>query len=159
VKAAVANIVPDQRAGDIAVAAGLTEGDWCPVHLENFRSTKVADVYVVGDAAIAQDMPKSAFSANNQAKVVAADILADLSGKEHFPPRYRNTCWSLLAPDDSVKIGANYEPGEANGKPTLVASGSFVSKPGESAAVRKETYDESLAWYAAITADVFAKGP
>ncbi len=158
VKAAVANVIPDQRAGNIAKLAGLVEGDWCPVHLENFKSKKADNVYVVGDAAIAAEMPKSAFSSNNQAKAVAADILADLAGNKDRPPaHYRNTCWSMLAPDDSVKIGANYAPGELNGKHVLVPSDSFVSKPGEPASVRKEDYDQSIAWYATLVSEIFAK--
>jgi NADPH-dependent 2,4-dienoyl-CoA reductase/sulfur reductase-like enzyme len=153
VKADVANIIPQQRAGEIAVKAGCTEGDWCPVKPDNFASAKVKDVYVLGDAAIADPMPKSAFSANSQAKVVAADILVELARKERFPARYRNTCWSLLAPDDDVKIGANYAPQEGK----LVASGGFVSQPGEAADVRKQNYQESVGWYSAITADMFAR--
>jgi NADPH-dependent 2,4-dienoyl-CoA reductase/sulfur reductase-like enzyme len=152
-RADVANIIPQQRAGEIAAKAGTTEGDWCPINPENFSSKKVADIYVLGDAAIAAEMPKSAFSANSQAKVVAADILAVLAKKEKFEPRYRNTCWSLLAPDDNVKIGANYAP--KDGK--LDPSGSFVSQRGEAADVRKQNYQESVAWYANITAEMFAK--
>ena len=68
-KADVANIVPNQRAGEIAHKAGCAEGDWCPVNFENFTAVKVPGIYVLGDAAIANEMPKSAFSANNQAKV------------------------------------------------------------------------------------------
>jgi sulfide dehydrogenase [flavocytochrome c] flavoprotein chain len=98
-------------------------------------------------------MPKSAFSANSQAKVVAADILAELAKKERFPARYRNSCWSLLAADDCVKIGANYTP--KDGK--LDSSDGFVSQKGEAADVRKQNYQESLGWYAAITADMFAR--
>src|SRR5204862_5730601 len=109
VKADVANGIPQQRAGEIGLKAGCTQGDWCPIDAANFSSKKVKDVYILGDAAIAAEMPKSAFSANSQAKAVAADILADLAKKERFPARYRNTCWSLLALDDSVKIGANYD--------------------------------------------------
>ena len=153
VKADVANVIPQQRAGEIAVKAGCTEGDWCPINADNFASRKVKDVYVLGDAAVAVEMPKSAFSANSQAKVVAADILAELAKKERFPARYRNSCWSLLAPDDSVKIGASYAP--KDGK--LDSSEGFVSQRGEAADVRKQNYQESLGWYAAITADMFAR--
>ena len=153
VKADVANIIPQQRAGEIAVKAGCTEGDWCPIDPESFASKKVKDVYVIGDASVAAPMPKSAFSANSQAKVVAADVLAALAKKEKFPARYHNTCWSLLAPDDDVKIGANYAP--KDGK--LEASGGFVSQPAEAADVRKANYKESQGWYSAITADMFAK--
>jgi NADPH-dependent 2,4-dienoyl-CoA reductase/sulfur reductase-like enzyme len=154
VKADVANIIPQQRAGDIAIKAGCAEGDWCPINPDNFASKKVAGVYVLGDAAIAVEMPKSAFSANSQAKAVADDIVAELAKKERFPARYRNTCWSLLAPDDSVKIGANYAA--KDGK--LDPSEGFVSKPGESTDERKQNYQESVGWYAGITADMFAKG-
>src|SRR5690606_37017717 len=105
-KGDVINVIPQQSAGEIAIKAGCAEGDWCPINPENFSSAKVADVYVLGDASIATEMPKSAFSANSQAKVVAADILAQLAGQDKFPPRFRNTCWSLVAPDDCVKIGA-----------------------------------------------------
>jgi sulfide dehydrogenase [flavocytochrome c] flavoprotein subunit len=155
VRADVANIIPQQRAGEIASKAGINEGDWCPVNAENFSSSKVADIYVLGDASIAAEMPKSAFSANSQAKVAAADIAAVLAKKEKFEPRYRNTCWSLLAPDDNVKIGANYTP--KGGK--LDPSGSFVSQRGEAADVRKQNYQESIAWYNSITDEMFAKTP
>ncbi len=154
-KAAVANIIPPQKAGDIAHVAGCAEGNWCPINPESFASTKVKDVYVLGDSSIATQMPKSAFSANSQGKAVAADILADLVGAEHFPARYRNTCWSLLAADDSIKIGASYQPGDVDGKEALKASGGFVSQPSESAETRKQNYLESVAWYHAIIADAF----
>lgn len=156
-KAAVANIIPDQTAGAIAREAGLAEGDWCPIAPETFRSTKIEHVYVVGDAAVAQDMPKSAFSASSQARAVAGHILADLTGAERPAAAYRNTCWSMLAPDDSVKIGADYTPGDLKGKHALVPKGSFISQTGESAALRRETYEESLAWYQTLTDDMFAK--
>lgn len=152
-KGDVVNLIPQQRAGEIAIKAGCADGDWCPINPENFSSSKVQNVYVLGDASIATEMPKSAFSANSQAKVVAADILAELAGKEKFPPRFRNTCWSLVAPDDSVKVGANYAP--QDGK--LAPSGSFVSQPGEDATVRKQNFAESVAWYDSIRADMFAK--
>jgi len=155
-RADVGNIIPPQRAGEIAARTGVTDGDWAPVNPESFASRKATDVYVLGDAAIAAEMPKSAFSANSQAKVVAADILAVLANKEKFEPRFRNTCWSLLAPNDDVKIGANYTPKDGKLEP----SGSFVSQPGEPDDVRRQNYLESVAWYDNITTEMFAKrGP
>ncbi len=151
VKAAVANIIPAQKAGLIAFRAGVTEGDWCPVNPGDFSSKKVKDVYVLGDASIAGAMPKSGFSANSQAKSVASAIEAELTGKKRFAPRYRNTCWSMVAPNDSVKVGANYKPED------LKSFEGFVSKAGEDAALRKQTFEESLAWYDGITTDTFAK--
>jgi NADPH-dependent 2,4-dienoyl-CoA reductase/sulfur reductase-like enzyme len=154
-KGAVVNVIPPQTAGDIAIAAGCAEGAWCPIKPQNFASALVEGVYVIGDAAIAADMPKSAYSANSQGRVVAAGILADLAGAEPAVARYRNTCWSLLAVDDSIKIGADYTPGEQDGNPMLAPSGPFVSQKGESAEVRRKNYAESLAWYHAIISDAF----
>lgn len=156
-RAQLANIIPDQTAGAIAREAGLAEGDWCPIKPESFQSAVADDVYVLGDAAIATDMPKSAFSAASQARGVAANILADLTGAERPPAAYRNTCWSKLAPDDSVKIGADYAPGKLKGKPALVPIDPFISKRGESAATRRENYEDSLAWYQTLTDEMFAK--
>jgi sulfide dehydrogenase [flavocytochrome c] flavoprotein chain len=159
ITADVANIIPPQRAGDIARASGCADGDWCQIKLENFKSAKVADVYVLGDAAIANEMPKSAFAANSQGRVVAADILADVAGKERLQPRYRNTCWSMLGPDNSVKIGADYAPGVKDGKPGLIASGLFQSAISEKPEIRRQNFQESAAWYATLTQEIFPREP
>jgi sulfide dehydrogenase [flavocytochrome c] flavoprotein chain len=157
VVASVANIIPDQTAGRIAMLSGLAEGDWCPVKPDSFASVKADNVYVLGDAAFAAEMPKSAYAANSQARVVSAMLLSDLAGTPKPAASYRNTCWSFLAPDNSAKIGADYAPGEVRGKPGLVPSGSFVSQPGEAAALRKEVNAESFAWYDTLTNDIFQK--
>lgn len=155
-KGAVVNVIPPQTAGDIAIAAGCAGANgWCPIKPANFASALVDGIHVIGDAAIANDMPKSAYSANSQGRVVAADILAALAGAEPVAARYRNTCWSLLAADDSIKIGADYTPGEKDGKPLLVPHGPFVSQAHETAAMRRKNYEEGLAWYHAIIADAF----
>jgi NADPH-dependent 2,4-dienoyl-CoA reductase/sulfur reductase-like enzyme len=153
IKASVANIIPPQRAGKIAELAGCTEGDWCPIDPANFASTKAKDVYVIGDASAAGDMPKSAFSANSQSKSVANDLEAGLAGKPKYPPRYRNTCWSLLGPSNSVKIGASYAP--KDGKVTATAP--FVSKADDDAKTREKSFKESTGWYAGIVAESFNK--
>ncbi|WP_052699494.1 NAD(P)/FAD-dependent oxidoreductase [Hyphomicrobium sp. 99] len=158
-RAALANIIPAQKAGVVAIHAGLADGDWCPVHPENFASTKARDVYVLGDAAIANDMPKSAYSAVSQAGVVAADIIASLEGKPRAPGKYRNTCWSMLAPDNSAKIGGDYVPAIKDGKPHLEVKEPFISKPDDSAELRRQTYQESADWYQTIVADLFGEAP
>nr|MCH9764952.1 NAD(P)/FAD-dependent oxidoreductase [Alphaproteobacteria bacterium] len=155
IKAAVANIIPSQRAGAIAHQAGLTNGAWCPIHPNGFRSTQVDDVYVLGDSSIAKPMPKSAFSAHSQAKIVVADILDRLDVKDAPPVKLRNTCWSMLGPDDSAKIGADYDVGERDGTEQLLAKGAFVSKPGEDTDLRRSNYEDSLGWYETLTGDVY----
>ncbi|MEQ1697116.1 MAG: FCSD flavin-binding domain-containing protein, partial [Hyphomicrobiaceae bacterium] len=159
VKADVANIIPPQRAGEIAAITGCTDGDWCPVKHENFKSAAVEDVYILGDAAVANEMPKSAFSANSQGIVVAADILAEVAGKPRTPAVFHNTCWSMLGPDNSAKIGAQYKPGVKDGKPGLVASAAFVSKTGETAALRRQNHQEGAAWYGSLTKQIYPRTP
>jgi len=110
-----------------------------------------ANVYVLGDSSAQGDMPKSGYSANSQAKVAAMSVRGELTGSRVFPAKYSNTCWSLIAADDGIKVGASYEPG--NDKISSVSS--FISQNGEDAALRKATYEESIGWYAGITADVF----
>jgi sulfide dehydrogenase [flavocytochrome c] flavoprotein subunit len=151
-KAALANVIPAQMAGKIARDAGLADASgFCPIHPESMKSKMDANIFVVGDACIPGDMPKSAFSANSQAKVAAMTIRGELTGSRTFPARYSNICWSLIAPDDNVKVGGSYEPGDGK----LKAVSTFVSQKGEAADIRKQNYKESLDWYAAITADVF----
>ncbi|MBK5947820.1 flavocytochrome C [Rhodobacter veldkampii DSM 11550] len=150
-KVDVCNVIPGQKAGVIAAAAGVTEGDWAPVVPDNMKSKIDANVFILGDASNQGDMPKSAFSANSQAKVAAMVIRSELTGSKAFPAKYSNTCWSLIAPDDGVKVGASYAP-----TPEKIASvESFISQTGEDAALRKATYEESLGWYAGITTDIF----
>lgn len=145
------NIIPAQRAGAIAVKAGLAnESGFCPIEAASMRSTADPEIFVIGDASIAGDMPKSGFSANSQAKVAAMNVRADLTGSRVFPARYSNTCWSLIETDDGVKVGATYEP--KDGKITTVES--FISQTGEDSALRKATYEESLGWYDGIIADM-----
>jgi NADPH-dependent 2,4-dienoyl-CoA reductase/sulfur reductase-like enzyme len=153
IKFDAANIIPQQRAGYIALAAGVTEGDWVPVNPETMQSKANPLIYVLGDATVAVEMPKSAFSANSQAKVAVNQILADVAKKEKFPARYRNTCWSLVAPNDCIKVGANYAAKDGKFDP----SGGFVSQRGEAADVRKQNFAEAVGWYDGIIADMFNK--
>ena len=146
------NVIPGQMAGQIAQTAGVTDDKgWAPVTADAMKSKVDENIFVLGDSSAQGDMPKSGFSANSQAKVAAMAIRGELTGSKVFPAKYSNTCWSLLAPDDGVKVGASYEP-----TPEKIASvESFVSATGEDAALRKATYEESIGWYQGITADIF----
>jgi NADPH-dependent 2,4-dienoyl-CoA reductase/sulfur reductase-like enzyme len=151
-KAALVNVIPAQMAGKIARDAGLADqSGFCPIQPESMKSKMDANIFVVGDACIPGDMPKSAFSANSQAKVAAMIIGGELAGKRTFPARYSNTCWSLIAPDDDVKVGGAYEPGDGK----LKATSTFVSQKNEAPDLRKQNYRESVDWYNGIVADVF----
>jgi len=151
-KAALVNVIPAQTAGKIALDAKLTNaGGFCPIDAASMKSAVDPNIYVLGDACIAGDMPKSGFSANSQAKVAALMIRGELTKAETFPARYANTCWSLIETDDAVKVGGRYEA--KDGK--IAATETFVSKTGESADLRKATQAENMGWYAGISADMF----
>ena len=152
VKASVANIIPAQRAGRIAQVAGLADkSGWCPVEPATLASKLQPDIHLVGDAIIPGDMPKSGYSANSQAKACALAVRVALTDAKAFPPRFRNTCWSLLATDDAVKVGATYKATEEK----IAKTDSFISKAGEEDEVRAATAREANAWYDGIAKDMF----
>lgn len=150
-KADAASVVPAQQAGSIAMMAGVNDGDWCPIVPASMASKADPNIYVLGDASVASSMPKSGFSANSQAKVAANAIRGELTGSRVYDPRFANTCWSLVATNDGIKVGASYKAGSEK----IDVVDKFVSQGGESAEVRKTTYEESIGWYNGITADMF----
>jgi len=152
-KAQLINVIPAQMAGKIARDAGLAnQSGFCAINPDNMKSASDANIYVIGDASIAGDMPKSGFSANSQAKVAAMMIRGELAKARTFPARYTNTCWSLIETDDTVKVGASYAA--KDGK--IAAVETFISKTGESADLRKQTQVENMGWYAGIVADIWS---
>jgi sulfide dehydrogenase [flavocytochrome c] flavoprotein subunit len=147
----VCNVIPAQQAGLIAHSAGITDGNWAPVSAYDMSSKVDPEIHVLGDSAAQGAMPKSGFSANSQAKVCANAVIAALTDARAFPPRFANTCWSLIETDDGVKVGATYEASDEG----IVSTSSFISEVGETPETRAETYRESLGWYDAIVEDMF----
>jgi sulfide dehydrogenase [flavocytochrome c] flavoprotein chain len=151
-KADVANVIPAQEAGQLAQEAGLADqSGWCPIDPMTFESKLQPGIHVIGDAAKAGNMAKSAFASNSQAKVCAFAILAALTGSERFAPHLFNTCFTFLASDDAVTSVISYgaEP------ETIRISDIFISKVGENAETRRKAVREADGWYAAFTHDVF----
>jgi sulfide dehydrogenase [flavocytochrome c] flavoprotein chain len=155
-KGDVVNVIPPQRAGAIAQAAGLTaDNGWCPVDPMTFASTKAANVHVVGDASIAGAMPKSGSSANAQAKAAAAAILASLAGKQAAPPALMNICYSLVTPDYGISVTDVYQISKDKGiVPTPNAGGLSVRTPTDMGE-RKLEAAYARGWYKNISADTW----
>jgi NADPH-dependent 2,4-dienoyl-CoA reductase/sulfur reductase-like enzyme len=147
----VCNVIPAMKAGRIAEIAGVTDGNWAPVNAVDMSTKADPDVYVLGDSSQQGDMPKSGYSANSQAKVCANAVRGALTGSRGFPAKFSNTCWSLIDTNDGVKVGATYEATDEK----IAKVDGFISDTGESAELRKATYEESEGWYAGITADMF----
>ena len=154
-KADVINMIPPQKAGAIAHAAGLSgDGAWCPVNQRTFESTVHKDIHVIGDAAIASPMPKSGFAASSQGKVCAAAIVASLSGQEMPDPSYVNTCYSLVGPEYGISVAMVYRMGESGIVAVKGAGG--VSPADATAAFRRDEARYSVGWYQSITSDIWA---
>lgn len=153
-KCAVASIIPAQQAGGIAKAGGLTDDKgWCPVDHSTFESTLQKGVYVIGDACVADPMPKSAYSANSQAKVCAAAVVAALAGGKAATPAYTNTCYSIVGPDYGISVAAVYKL--EGGKLAAVKGAGGLSPADASAEMRKREVLYAHSWFKNITVDMF----
>ena len=151
-KGDVVNVIPPQKAGRIADLAGVTNNTgWCPINPETFESTLQSNIHVIGDATIAGAMPKSAFTANAQAKVCAAAAVKLLAGEKPDEPRLINTCYSLVAPDYGISVANLYRPKDG----VLVDAGGGVSPLNASADFRAQEAAFANGWFKTITAEVF----
>ncbi len=153
-KADVANVIPPQRAGAIAEIAGVADRTgWCPIEPTTFESRLQPNIHVIGDAAIAGAMPKSAFAANAQAKVCADAVAALLHDETPPVPKLINTCYSLVAPDYGISIAGVYHT--VSGRLADVAGAGGVSPLDASADFRALEASYAEAWFRTITTETF----
>jgi sulfite dehydrogenase len=151
----VLNVVPPQRAGDLAVKAGLITHNnrWCDVDWRTLESKKVKGVHVLGDATLsAPAMPKSGHMANQQAKVCAAAIIELMSGRApNASPVMTNTCYSYVSDSEVIHVASvhQWDAGQSSIVPVKGAGG--VS------AARNELEGKyAWAWAQNIWADMLA---
>jgi sulfide dehydrogenase [flavocytochrome c] flavoprotein subunit len=155
VKADVLNVVPPQRAGAIARAAGVVTANdrWCDVDFLTFESVSAKNVHVLGDAIqVAPMMPKSGHMANQQAKVCAAAVVALLAGRAPNPaPVLNSTCYSMITDRASVHVCSvhRWDPEKKTVLPVHGAGG-------VSPAVSEEEGRYAFAWARNIWADTLA---
>jgi sulfide dehydrogenase [flavocytochrome c] flavoprotein subunit len=155
VKASVLNVVPSQRAGDLARTAGLVNMNnrWVGVNWLTMESTAVPGVHVIGDATFsAPAMPKSGHMANQHAKVAAAAVIALLKGEPvNQTPVVMNTCYSFVTTRDVVHVASvhQYDSADKTFK-TVPGSG------GLSAAANQVEGRYALSWADNIWADALA---
>jgi sulfide dehydrogenase [flavocytochrome c] flavoprotein chain len=113
VKADVLNVVPPQRAADLAMNAGLLNMNnrWAGVDWLTMESTAVPGIHVLGDTTFsAPAMPKSGHMANQQAKVAAAAIINLLRGEPvNSAPVVMNTCYSFVTATDAVHVASVHQ--------------------------------------------------
>jgi len=136
VRVDVLNVVPNMSAGSIAMQSGLANVNnrWCQVDFLTFESTAAKDVHIIGDAVqSAPGMPKSGHMANSHGKVVAAAVVAQLSGLEVNPnPMLTNTCYSFVNDKLVVHVASVHQyHATENTYKTVPGSGGLSPAPNE----------------------------
>ena len=154
IKADVINVIPPMRAANVALAMGLADKTgFCPIDRRTFESTIIPDVYVLGDASIADAMPKSGFSANTQAKTTARAIVEELAGREITEPVWSNTCYALAGEDYGLFVADVFRimDGKIGRTNTRARYQYLKAQPAEQALAAQYLHS----WMNTITADSF----
>jgi len=124
----VINVLPPQRAGDVAKAAGLITANnrWCGVDWLSMESVAAKGIHVLGDATLSAPlMPKSGHMANQHAKIAAAAIIELMNGRQpSAAPMVTNTCYSFVSDKEVVHVASvhTYDPKDKTFK-TVPGSG------------------------------------
>lgn len=149
----VVNIIPPQRAGQAADIAGVADRTgWCPVDPLTFESKLQKGVHVIGDAAIAGAMPRSASAAQSQGAICAAAIAVLLAGQQPATPVLKSSCFSLIAPDYAISQRGTYKPDDGQ---YVEAEPVMISAADASRAVRAEEAKDADDWFRRITGETF----
>ena len=155
IKANVLNVIPQMRAGDIAVKSGLATANkrWCEVDFLTHESVAAKNIHILGDSIqVAPLMPKSGHMANQHGKTCAAAVVALLSGQApNAMPIYNNTCYSFVSEEDVVHV-ASVHRYDAEKKTMLTVAGSG----GVSVAANELEGRYAMAWARNIWADTLA---
>ena len=152
IKGDVLNIIPPQRAGDIAFKAGLVAGNqrWCDVDWRTMESKMVPGIHVLGDATLpTAGMPKTGQMANSQAKVCAAALIALL--RERQPAAtftLMDAGYSFVSDEEAIHATSVHRYDAR--RRTMVAENSLVYGASEAEA------KNGWAWAREIWADTFS---
>jgi sulfide:quinone oxidoreductase len=126
--------VPKHRAPDVVIASGMTEDGYIPVDSATLQ-TRFPGVYAVGDVTTA-GVPKAGVFAEGAARVVAQNLIAELTGGERSGPYDgRGSCYIEFGRGRVGRVDIDFLSG-----PTR--TGSFIA-PSEALAAEKEHFGSS----------------
>ena len=150
----VINVIPPQQAGEIAQRAGVADATgWCTVNAISFESRRVPGIHVVGDATIAAPMPKSAFAANQQAKVCAIQVARMLSDLAPQATTLANTCYSYTTAETAISVSGVYRSDDGNFQ-NVPGAGGMSPADNQSGLAAREAI-QAVDWFSAITRETF----
>lgn len=149
-RADVINVIPVQAPAMIAMEAGLaSDHGWCPIDARTFESTLVPNTHVIGDACIADPMPKAASSARAQAILCARAVAAAFGIERRGAEDLQSVCYSMLSGERALAIHARFEVADGQIKQL---SGLVGGEASAGSAEIKNAED----WYRRIVAESFA---
>jgi sulfide dehydrogenase [flavocytochrome c] flavoprotein chain len=152
VKADVLNVIPPQRAADLARTAGLVNINqrWVGVDWLTMEAVGTEGIHVLGDAVFpAPLMPKAGEMASQHGRLAAAAVVQRLKGEPlNAAPELTSTCYSFVTPSEAGHLASvhRYEAAEKT----------FVSVPGalsQSAQASVQEGHEAWAWAERIWRD------
>lgn len=152
--AQVANVIPPQKAGNIAAIAGAVDNTgWCPIDPVTFASRLVPNIHVIGDACIGGGIPKSASAANAEAKACAVAVASLIAGKSPPAPKLDGTCYNTVAPGYAFSLSGTYQPRD-DIFAEMEGTG-FTSPIDAPRDIRLKEAEIAQAWFHTITVETF----
>jgi sulfide dehydrogenase [flavocytochrome c] flavoprotein chain len=152
--AQVANVIPPQKAGNIAKLAGAADNTgWCPIDAVTFASKLVPNIHVIGDAVIGGNIPKSASAANAEGKACAQVVASLIAGTALARPTLEGTCYNTVTPGYAFSLSGNYQPRDDIF--VEVIGSDFQSPVHALGEVRKREADQAQSWFKTITVETF----
>ena len=130
--------VPVHRAPEPLAAAGLAVNGWVPVDQTNLR-TAVPHVYALGDVCTGpRTVPKAGVFAEAAARVVADDIIAEISGQDP-PAPYEGSgvCYAEFGGGLVSKVDVNFLRGESPAAEPHEPSREYAAEKAEFGATRR----------------------
>jgi len=153
-KFAVANVIPPQKAAGIAARAGVADRTgWCPIDPVSFESLQQKNIHVIGDAALAGALPKSAFAASVAGALCADAVLRLLAGMAPDAAKLVSNCYSLVARDYAISITGVYRP--SGGQYVEVEGAGGVSPLDAPPQFRAREAKFADAWFRTNTGEIF----
>lgn len=156
IKGDLIHIIPDQTAAKIISNSNIIdkEKDWCDVNPLSFEVVGMEDIYAVGDSIDAGDMPKSAFSANSQAKVLTINLINKILDRDYVEPVFLNTCYSFSREDRAFSISAWYRLNLSRDR--IVSLGSKESDILATKDFRRTEAKHAYGWYETLMNDLYS---
>lgn len=155
----VFNVIPSQRAGAIARAAGLAtanNGRFCPVNVLTYESTLANGVHVIGDAC-STAQPKAGTMGNMQGKVCADAIARSVLGiAAHSSPVTSSSGYSPISMSEASWGLTKFQYAPPTVPGTLGAMVAAYGSPTVSQGWNQDNFEEMGTWFRALSSDIFA---